>query len=60
MAAKVGDRVKVKPGREHDDMTKGKTGTVKEVMTEPALVILFDGMTKPHKYYCDVIDVEKV
>lgn len=60
MAARVGDRVRVKPGKEHDTMTKGKIGIVKEIMKEPALVIQFPGMSKPHKYYVDVIDVEKV
>ena len=57
MALKVGDRVKVKPGKEHDTMTKGKTGTVQEVQT-PALGIKFDGMAEMHKWYIEE-EVEK-
>lgn len=49
---KVGDRVKVKPGKNHDAMTKDKVGTVKEISTE-ALGIKFDGMTEMHKWYVD-------
>ena len=52
MALKVGDRVKVKPGRNHDEMTKDKTGTVAQVST-PALGIRFDGMTNVHKWYVE-------
>lgn len=53
MALKVGDRVKVKPGKNHDDMTKDATGTVKEVST-PALGIEFDHMKgKMHKWYVE-------
>lgn len=52
MPYKVGDRVKVKAGREHDSMTKDKAGTVKEVST-PALAVLFDGMDELHKWYVD-------
>ena len=52
MALKVGDRVKVKPGKEHDDMTKNKTGTVQEVST-PALGVKFDGMASMHKWYVE-------
>lgn len=48
----IGDRVKVKPGKVHDDMTKGKTGTIQEITT-PALGIRFDGMTKMHKWHTD-------
>ena len=33
---KVGDRVQVKPGKEHDSMTKGKKGKGVEIGT-PAL-----------------------
>lgn len=47
----VGDKVKVKPGKEHDSMTKGKTGTVQEIST-PALGIKFEGMPM-HKWYTD-------
>lgn len=57
MALKVGDRVRVRPGKEHDTMTKGKTGTVKEVST-PALGIQFDGMQMMHKWYVEE-EVEK-
>lgn len=49
---KVGDRVKVKPGKNHDGMTKDKTGVIKEIST-PALGIKFDGMTETHKWYVD-------
>lgn len=49
---KVGDRVKVKDGKEHDSMIKGKTGTVKEISTE-ALGVKFDGMAELHKWYVD-------
>lgn len=52
MALKVGDRVKVKPGKEHDPMTRGQAGTVKEVST-PALAIRFDGMAKLHKWHVE-------
>ena len=48
----VGDRVKVKPGKEHDEMTKGKTGTIVEIST-PALGVKFDGMSMTHKWYAD-------
>lgn len=48
----VGNRVKVKPGKEHDGMTKGKTGTIHEIST-PALGIKFDGMAMVHKWYAD-------
>jgi hypothetical protein len=45
-----GDRVEVKPGKGHDAMTSGKTGTVTEVST-PALGVKFQGMKKVHKWY---------
>jgi hypothetical protein len=48
----VGDKVKVKPGKEHDTMTKNKSGTIVEIST-PALGIRFDGMTMTHKWYAD-------
>lgn len=48
----VGDKVKVKPGKEHDTMTKGKTGTVEEV-SAPALGIKFEGMSDVHYWYTD-------
>lgn len=47
---KVGDRVKVKPGKAHDDMTKDKTGTI-EIVSSPALGVKFDGMDMVHKWY---------
>lgn len=47
----VGDKVKVKAGKEHDAMTKGKTGVVQEIST-PALGVKFDGMPV-HKWYTD-------
>lgn len=52
LAIKVGSRVKVKDGKEHDAMAKGKTGTVKEIAT-PALGIKFDGMEMIHKWYVE-------
>lgn len=45
----VGDRVQVKPGREHNKMAMG-AGTVKEIGT-PALGIKFDGMAEVHHWY---------
>jgi hypothetical protein len=48
----VGDRVQVKPGKEHDSMTKAKTGVIVEIGT-PALGIKFDGMPAVHKWYTD-------
>lgn len=57
MAIQVGDRVKVRPGKEHDSMTKGKVGTVKEIKT-PALGVKFDGMAEMHKWYIEE-EVEK-
>ena len=48
----IGDRVKVRAGKEHDSMTKGKAGTVVEIDT-PALGIRFDGMTETHHWYTD-------
>jgi hypothetical protein len=52
MTLKVGDRVIVKSGKAHDDMTMNKAGTVVEIST-PALAINFDGMDKVHKWYTD-------
>lgn len=57
MSIAVGDRVKVKPEKAHDSMTKGKVGTVKEIKT-PALGIKFDGMAEMHKWYIED-EVEK-
>lgn len=54
----VGDRVKVKPGKAHDEMTRGKSGTIVEIAT-PALGVKFDGMTMVHKWYADE-EVESV
>jgi len=53
----VGDKVKVRPGKEHDSMTKGKTGTIQEIST-PALGVKFEGMDKVHKWYADE-EIEK-
>lgn len=47
-----GDRVKVKAGKEHDDMTKGATGKVVEVSTA-ALAIKFDDMDGVHRWYVE-------
>lgn len=53
MALKVGDRVKVKPGKHHDEKTKEATGTVKEVSTA-ALGVEFDNMKgMVHKWYVE-------
>src|SRR5574337_129393 len=49
-AYKVGDRVQVKTGKQHDNMTKEATGTVQEISTE-ALGIKFDDMEKIHRWY---------
>lgn len=46
----VGDRVKVKPGLQHDKMTIGKTGTIVEIGT-PALGVKFDDMPEVHNWY---------
>lgn len=48
----VGDKVKVKDGMGHDEMTTGKTGTIVEIAT-PALGIKFEGMSEVHKWYTD-------
>lgn len=48
----VGDKVKVKPGKNHDEMTKNKKGTIVEIST-PALGIRFEGMITVHKWYAD-------
>lgn len=53
MALKVGDRVQVRPGKNHDKETKDAKGTIKEIST-PALGVEFDhmkGMT--HKWYVE-------
>ena len=46
----VGDRVKVKAGKEHDDMVMGMSGSIVEIST-PALAIKFDDMDEVHKWY---------
>ena len=46
----IGDRIKVKPGKEHDSITKDKRGIIQEIST-PALGIRFDGMSDLHKWY---------
>lgn len=48
----VGDRVQLRPGKEHDSMTKDKKGTIVVIAT-PAIGIKFDGMTGVHKWYTD-------
>lgn len=48
----VGDRVQVKPGKNHDDMAKEKKGTIVVIAT-PALGIKLDGMAMVHKWYTD-------
>lgn len=54
----VGERVKVRSGKEHDEMTKDKEGVIVEI-SSPALGIKFDGMEETHKWYVDN-EVEKV
>ena len=49
-AVAVGDRVTVKPGKEHMPEHKGKQGTVK-IANGKAVGILFDGDMKIHKWY---------
>lgn len=46
----AGDRVKVRDGYEHDEMTKGATGTIRQV-SSAALAVEFDGMPELHKWY---------
>lgn len=48
----VGDRVTVRPGKEHDGMGKGEVGTIKEIST-PALGVKFPSMSEVHKWYAD-------
>lgn len=48
----VGDRVTVIPGKEHDGMGKGETGTIQEIST-PALGVKFPSMSMVHKWYAD-------
>lgn len=51
-AIAVGDRVKVRAGKAHDEMTKGAAGEVVEI-SSPALAIKFDGMDGVHRWYVD-------
>lgn len=53
----VGDKVKVRKGKEHESNIKGKTGTIVEI-NNPALGIKFDGIEEVHKWYVDE-EVEK-
>lgn len=46
----VGSRVTVAPGKEHDSMTAGATGTIVET-NGTAFAIKFDGMEKVHRWY---------
>lgn len=46
----VGDRVKVKAGKEHDGMVMSMSGSIVEIST-PALAIKFDDMDEVHKWY---------
>lgn len=52
----VGDKIKVKPGREHDGMGRGEVGIIQKIST-PALGIKFPSMSL-HKWYADE-EVEK-
>jgi hypothetical protein len=47
----VGERVRVKNGAAHDDMTKDAEGEIAEVSAEPALAVRFDGMDELHRWY---------
>jgi hypothetical protein len=47
---KVGDRVRVKDGRAHDEMTADVDGTVEEV-SSAALGVRFEGMDEVHHWY---------
>lgn len=49
-AFSVGDRAKVRPGKEHMDSHKGAPGTVK-IVQPGAIGILFDGTKSVHKWY---------
>ena len=53
----VGDKIKVKPGKEHDGMGKGEVGTIQEIST-PALGVKFPSMSMVHKWYA-VDEVER-
>lgn len=53
----VSDRVRVKAGARHDDMSRGKTGTIRQI-SSPALAVQFDGMAEIHKWYVDA-EVER-
>jgi len=48
----VGTRVRVKPGKNHDEETMDAEGPIVEIST-PALAVKFDGMDEPHKWYVD-------
>lgn len=50
-ALRSGDRVRVREGAAHDEMTKGAEGEIAEVSPEPALAIRFDGMDGLHRWY---------
>lgn len=47
----IGDRVRVKTGHAHDDMTMDAEGTIQILHGGPALGIEFDGMDSVHKWY---------
>lgn len=47
---RIGDRVKVRSGKEHGEEMKGAVGTVAIIGTE-ALGIKFEGMAEIHKWY---------
>ncbi len=53
----IKDRVRVRPGKQHDEMTGDKAGTIAEIST-PGLGIKFDGMDEVHRWYTDE-EVEK-
>ena len=47
-----GDRVKVRPGQEHEEDHEGVEGRVTQASSQ-ALAIKFDGSDEPHKWYTD-------
>lgn len=51
-AMKTGDRIRVRPGKEHDPKMKGATGTIAEVSTA-ALGIRFDDMPGIHRWHVE-------
>lgn len=53
----VGDKVTVKPGKDHEGMGMDEVGEIMEITT-PALGVKFPSMKEIHKWYTDE-EVEK-